>query len=349
VPLLGSSVALNVRKLLPAVYDASLLEEIPGLDLTTPEFEYVRSGGADGTEPPERNKRFDVSGQSFLRAGFGTKNEFEGRTWLSFNVGPWRSKHCHLDALAITYASDGVALLPDSGLYEYATGTDPDIDYFNGTRAHNTVVVDGNDQANDPSVVGNVHPGLLASGDDWAYESGSHGLYAGVTHARSLVLLAQDLVVVIDTLASNGEHDYVQAWHLWPDAEVAPGGALDIDASDTAGHAVALRQALPDGVTVRAIKGQDSPFVQGYYSTEYGVHVPNYALEYAVHGTGRQFVTAIASGARASSHPSVKAQVAPGGDIHVTVCAGDVLREVAIHAQAQVGETVSVARPMKCP
>jgi hypothetical protein len=349
VPLLASSVALNVRKLLPAVYDANSLEEIPGLYLTTPEFEYVRSGGAAGTEPSEGNKRFEVSGQSFLRTGFGAKDEFDGRTWLSFNVGPWRSKHCHLDALAITYASGGVALLPDSGLYEYATGTDPGIDYFSGTRAHNTVVVDGNDQSNDPSVVGNVHAGLLTTGDDWAYESGSHGLYAGVTHTRSLVLLGQDLAVVIDTVASSGEHDYVQAWHLWPDAQVASGGGLDIDASDTAGHALALRQALAAGVTVRAIKGQDSPFVQGYYSSEYGARVPNYALEYAVHGTAAQFVTAIASGALATSNPSVHALIGAGGDIDVTICAGDVVREVRVHGQAQVGETAVVTRPGTCP
>jgi hypothetical protein len=170
-----------------------------------------------------------------------------------------------------------------------------------------------------------------------------------VTHTRSLVLLAQDLAVVIDTVASSSEHDYVQAWHLWPDAQVAPGSGLDIDASDTAGRAVALRQALAEGVTVRAFKGQDSPFVQGYYSSEYGQRVPNYALEYAVHGTGAQFVTAIASGARAASNPSVHARIDPGGDIDVTICAGDVLREVAVHGQAQVGETVAVTRPGTCP
>jgi hypothetical protein len=351
VPLLGSSVTLNVRKLLPAVYGANSLGEIPGLDLTTPEFEYVRTGGAAGAEPSALDKRFEVSGQSFLRTGFGTEDEFDGRTWLSFNLGRWRSKHCHLDALAITYASGGVALLPDSGLYEYPTTgtTDPGIDYFSGTRAHNTVVVDGQDQANDPSVVANVHAGLLASGDDWAYESGSHGLYAGVTHARSLVLLAQDLAVVIDTVASSGAHDYLQAWHLWPDAQVATGRGLDVDASDTAGHALALRQALTAGVTVGAIKGQDSPFVQGYYSSEYGERIPNYALEYAVHGTAAQFVTAIASGARATSAPSVHAQMDPGGDIHVTICAGDVVREVAVHGQAQADETVVVTRPGRCP
>jgi hypothetical protein len=350
VPLLGSSVSLNVRKLLPAVYDASSLDGIPGLDGATPEFEYVRSAGAEGSEPTERNQRFPVSGQSFLRAGFGPKDGFDGRTWVSFNVGPWRSKHCHLDALAITYGSDGAALLPDSGLYEYPLRTpDPGIDYFRGTRAHNTVVVDGEDQSNDARVVANVHAGLLATGDDWAYQSGWHGLYAGVIHSRSVLLLAQDVALVVDTVAGSSDHEYVQTWHLWPDAEIAQSGALGIDAKDDAGHALALRQALGDGMTLRAIKGQDAPVVQGYYSTEYGLRVANYALEYAAHGTRAELVTAIASGAKAFSHPSVQAHVADDGDVSVRVCAGDVRREVVVHRQAQTGESVSVAPSGACP
>jgi hypothetical protein len=351
LPLLGSSVALNVRKLRPEVYGESP-DEVAGLDGVTPDFEYVRSAGAAGSEPSERNQRFEVSGQAFLRSGFGPRRELDGRTWMSFNVGRWRSKHCHLDALAITYCSDGVALLPDSGLYEYPAGgraaPDPRIDYFVGTRAHNTVVVDGRDQSNAHDVAADVFPGLRASGGDWAYQSGSHRLYAGVAHARSVVLLGQDLALVVDTLASDSAHDYVQTWHLWPDAQIEP-SRLDVAARDAAGHRLALSQAVTDGVVLRAVRGQDSPVVQGYLSSEYGRRVESYALEYAARGARVQFVTAVASGARATAGVGVRAQQGAGGDVHAVVCSGDVGRDIAIHAQAQPGEQVAVASSAGCP
>src|SRR5271155_70473 len=66
VPLLGSSVTLDVRKLLPNVYDASSLDAMDGFAETSPEFTYIRTATSSGTEPTERSKRFPVSGQGFL-------------------------------------------------------------------------------------------------------------------------------------------------------------------------------------------------------------------------------------------------------------------------------------------
>lgn len=345
VPLLGSSVALDMRKLLPNVYDETALDEMPGLSDVTPEFEYVRSGGAVGAAPSERNKRFAASGQSFLRTGFGPKKDFAARTWMSFNAGRWRSKHCHRDALAVTYYSAGSTLMPDSGLYQYTN--DPD-DYFSGTRAHNTVVVDGKDQSNAADVLGNVEPGLVVTGDAWAYQSAAHRLYAGVTHARSVVLVAQDIALVVDRLSSNVAHDYVQTWHLWPDARTAPSG-LDVRASDDTGRQLLVAQAVTDGVGLSVVRGQDAPVVQGWYSAEYGHRVPSAALEYTAHATSVAFVTAIVSGDTASGSVSVRARAADDGRITATVCAGDVRTDVAIEAQAAPGETVSVSASTSCP
>ena len=41
--------------------------------------------------------------------------------------------------------SDGATVLPEAGLFTYDAGVDPS--YFHGTRGHNTVMVDGADQA----------------------------------------------------------------------------------------------------------------------------------------------------------------------------------------------------------
>ena len=64
IPLAGASVELGVENLDPAVYQ-DLAKQFP-------EFEYVYSMGASGTPPTQRGVLFPVSGQTFLRSGFGS-------------------------------------------------------------------------------------------------------------------------------------------------------------------------------------------------------------------------------------------------------------------------------------
>jgi len=63
--------------------------------------------------------------------------------WLGF--GPLAA-HGHADALSVTLRAYGVDFLVDAGTYDYFT--DPAMrTYFRGTRAHNTLQVDGQDQS----------------------------------------------------------------------------------------------------------------------------------------------------------------------------------------------------------
>jgi hypothetical protein len=359
IPLTGSSVTLDMRKLSPKVYSESALDNldaISGFDMATPQFAFVRSAGAQGTSPTQLNKRYSVSGQSFLRTGFGSPADFGNQTWLSFNAGAYRSEHCHLDALAITYFSDGIALLPDSGLYEYLTiQTVAEANFFRGTSAHNTVVVDGIDQSGASPIAGEVAGGLVASGDGWAYQSASHTLYAGVTHRRSVMLLANDVALVVDALDSDSPHAYTQTWHLWPDATISQNG-LDVAATGSAGGdggtgqvALALHQAVTSGVTLSTIKGQETPRIQGFYSDEYEKKVPNQVLEYTVSASSSRFATLIASGAIAADPGVVRATFGNGGQFDVTVCIGSVSADIVVQNQAAPGENVAITPPVRCP
>ncbi len=115
---------------------------------------------------------------------------------LVFTSGPPSTDHSHLDALAVDLYSNGIDLLPDSGLDTYAAGTS--FDFFHGTSAHNTVVVDGKDQGAGP-----VEAHLVTSGPNWEYASGTAALYPGVTQARSVLLLGHNLLLVVDSLSST--------------------------------------------------------------------------------------------------------------------------------------------------
>jgi hypothetical protein len=156
------------------------------------------------------------------------------------------------------------------------------------------------------------------------------------------------VALVVDRLSSDTAHDYVQTWHLWPDAQTAPSG-LDVRASDGAGRQLLVAQALTDGSALNVLRGQDTPVVQGWYSAEYGHRVPSPALEYTVHGAHAAFATAIVSGDRASADVYVHARTDADGRVTATVCAGDVRRDVVIEAQAAPGEAVSVTTSSSCP
>ncbi len=89
-----------------------------------------------------RCRTFPVSGYSTIRTGGGVT--------LCFDHGPLGMSplfnHGHADALSITLAKDGVQILVDPGTYRY-NGSPEWRRYFKGTSAHNTVCIDGEDQA----------------------------------------------------------------------------------------------------------------------------------------------------------------------------------------------------------
>jgi hypothetical protein len=351
VPLLGASVTLDVNKLYPKIYDADALDGLAGIEAMAPAFTFVRELGASGTAPTVLNKRYPVSGQSFLRSGFGSKSDCVDQTWISFNVGNYRSAHNHFDALGITYYANGKALLPDSGLYEYGSSSAPEplTTYFWGTRAHNTVVVDGADQplSAAPLVVG----GAVIERDGWLYQSGGHDLYPGVSHRRSVLLLARDVSLFLDQLESASPHDYAQTWHFEPDATVVATD-LDLAAADSKGNAeLALHQAaVTAGTTLSLLDGQDGAVIQGFFSDEYGHKVPNYAAEYHVNATQAGFATLLASGKYASAAATVSAAYDFSRNaVSATVCADDVQVDVVVTNQAADAESVTVTPSRKCP
>ena len=100
-----------------------------------------------------------------MRSGWGSGSDFVNQTQLIFNVGPFRTNHSQLDALAFSLYGQGVALMPGLGLYTYASGTAKD--YFWGTSSHNTVVVDGGNQGE-----GSPIEGTFETGNGYTYQTG---------------------------------------------------------------------------------------------------------------------------------------------------------------------------------
>jgi Heparinase II/III-like protein/Heparinase II/III N-terminus len=156
---------------------------------------------------------------------------------LLIDAGPQGSEtagHGHADALSLCLASNGRMLLMDPGTLEYVGENGKDRDLFRGTGAHNTMRVDGLDQANasGPFAWSNV-PAVKAerwiTGRDFNLFVGSHDGYerlpAPVTHRRWVFHRKAQFWLVRDEAIGQGEHSLELTWHLG--ANLSPTSARD--------------------------------------------------------------------------------------------------------------------------
>jgi len=329
LPMLGATATTYVPGQDPAVYGP-----LTALDRN---FAWVFTGRAAGQPPAPGVELFPVSGLFLMRTDTPPPGELANQTFVTFDSGAYRTDHSHLDALGLTYYSDGRLLLRDSGLFTYDRGVDRD--YFHGTRAHNTVVVDGLDQA-----PGAAFAGAHGRVGDAFWATGRSDLAAGVRHARTVVLLEPGLVVVYDDLTSPVPHRYVQTWHLFPGATLQSRG-LNISARDENGVPVlAISQADWSTLSRAALYGGSSP-MQGWYSDAYGTKNRNWALEYARQAPSARFVTLIASGVHAATNPWVQqAWVAGQNRRRIWVSAGSASYTLTVIAQGQPQEELVVQK-----
>jgi Heparinase II/III-like protein/Concanavalin A-like lectin/glucanases superfamily/Heparinase II/III N-terminus len=314
LPMLGATATTYMPSQDPNVYGPMAAAD--------PAFDFAFTRGAKGTPPPDGTVLFPVSGQFVMRSPLGSVANLANQTYVTFNAGTYRTSHSDLDALGMTMYSNGSTLLPTSGLYTYTE--EPWLEYFHGTRSHNTVVVDGKDQAQGSAQAGSHGS---AGGATWA--SGLSGLYAGVSHHRTILVLRQGLTLVLDELSGSAAHTYTQTWHM------APGSSLLSSAGNTAvtsaagAPALKIDQADPAGLSVQAVSAATGP-IQGWYSNGYGAKQPGWALEDTRTGASALFTTLLAAGPYAAQASSVSESPVAGGH-RVSVCAG-----------SSVGYTVTV-------
>jgi len=132
--------------------------------------------------------------------------------------------HGHADALSVTVNHRRRALLVDSGTFEYV-GRNSERDRFRGTDAHNTLVVDAQDQAEPKGPFSWVKlPKVTAegwiSGKTFDLFVGSHDGYTRlldpVLHRRWIFSLKSRFWLVRDLAVGKGSHQLDLFWHFAP-------------------------------------------------------------------------------------------------------------------------------------
>ncbi len=129
--------------------------------------------------------------------------------------------HGHADALSVTLRWGNRDVLIDPGTYTY-TGDWPWRAYFRGTPAHNTVTVDGLDQARQetPFMWSRPFSSILVRSERTtdggvrllARHDGYRGV--GVEHWRAVIYRRPGFLLIWDALVGAGSHQLDLHWHL---------------------------------------------------------------------------------------------------------------------------------------
>ena len=225
---------------------------------------------------------FEETGHAILRAGAGSEE-----IWLHCDGGPLGflsiAAHGHADALSVELRVGGVDVLADPGTFLYHADP-PWRRYFKSTLAHNTLTVDGQDQAEyagsflwlsraDATIEALELPqtGPLV----WqARHDGYRRLGDPATHHRRIRLdPAARVIEIADWLDSAGPHEVALAFHLGPDIRLELDGA----SAALAWPGGSAGMALPDSLRWSAHRGEEAPPL-GWYSRHYGQREPATAL-----------------------------------------------------------------------
>ena len=250
--------------------------------------EVERNG--DGVQLPVRS--FSASGYTIV----GSKKDMQ----IVFNHAPLGMaplyNHGHADALSLTLTCNDQSVLIDPGTYRY-NSVPQWRRYFKSTRAHNTVTIDGKDQAVQETgfIWSKPYTSKLTACkevDGGVFMQASHDGYVRlkkpVVHTRSLLWLEKGTIVFMDEFSGKGSHDFEMNLHLHPGVSVI---------ADDTGWVVLVNGAelFIATITIASIsRGLHDPLL-GWYSEAYGRKEPCSVLSCREEGKPAdvQFITVI--------------------------------------------------------
>jgi Heparinase II/III-like protein/Heparinase II/III N-terminus len=200
---------------------------------------------------------------------------------LIFDAGPLgsgRAGHGHADVLGVNLSIAGREFLTDPGTFSYVSA-DIDRNRLRGTGAHNTVRIDGVDQAQPDGPFGwrelpRVNLETYQNGNEFSLLVADHLGYqrlpGGVVHERAIFHSKSRFWFVRDIIRGAGEHELEQFWHFAPGLEVKTAdGSFTIQESRR-GHCLVLLTA----------ENQDSQsrMEEDYWSPSYGNVMASFTL-----------------------------------------------------------------------
>lgn len=234
------------------------------------------------TELARSKSRSVAQSTAFLDGGVYVLADSEPRAQvMMIDAGPQgigRCGHGHADALSLRLTMNGSRWLVDSGSGVYISSDSANRDTFRGTAAHNTMRVDGMDQAvaGEPfswTAIPTTRAESWISAKTFTYFSGSHNGYERladpVTHQRSVLRVNGALWLVRDVATGRAQHDLELRWHFASDVVVREGGTGELVASRPESNEPALRMIVPEDTAWK------TTITRGLLSPAYGRYQPD--------------------------------------------------------------------------
>jgi uncharacterized heparinase superfamily protein len=198
-------------------------------------------------------------------------------------IGPdYQPGHAHCDMLSYELALDGRRVVVDSGVLDYEPSQERT--YARSTRAHNTVLVDGEEQSEMWGVfrVARRARPIQAHLESVAHESvifeGAHDGYRRLKgrpiHKRQISYDGQGNWVITDVLEGKGTHRMESFVHIHPDFSIVESGVGRFYI-ERCGETLA---------TVEALGACQMKIEQGCYFPEFGLSRKNPVLAFSCHG-----------------------------------------------------------------
>ncbi len=234
----------------------------------------------------------NISSITMPHSGFHMLRDDSAGDYLIFDTGKvcpdYLPAHAHADLLSYELMINGQPVVVDSGIYEYAAG--PWRDFFRSTPAHNTVSVERHNQSEVWSgfrVAQRAKPRLISrqESDGYLLVEAEHDGYCRlpvpVVHRRVLLWVKGRFRLVADRMQGRGRvqaHSYV---HLHPDMEARKKKSRGYQLTGRSDSISIQYFGFDESSTVR---GREAPFLQGWYSPEFGKRYPNTVITFSKRG-----------------------------------------------------------------
>ena len=260
-----------------------------------PDFAFAASRGCEGEPPRETSRIFTASGYAMLRSAWEAGRFFHDARHLVFDCGPiGAGNHGHLDALSVEISGCGRPLIVDPGRYSYDEQEPNWRARFRRTAAHNTVTVDGMDQAiylqnGSRKKIHEPHPVTrLIEVDTARHIPYLHGRVDSpnydAVHDRRIWFPRSQYWVIVDSLTAIESHCYDLSFQLTPDAENAV-KIIDHDG---------VTEVLSPGLQMICLAPVEQVFVDdSFVSVDYGIKKQAPLVRIRKHCVSYDFMTII--------------------------------------------------------
>lgn len=238
------------------------------------DFQYIGSGGEQGTAPSYTSVWMPWAGWYVMRSGWD-----DNALYSIFEVGPFGAAHQHEDKLTFSIHAYGQTLISEGGKYDYDTS--PWRTYVLSARAHNITRVDGKDQnrrarASEDLIRHSRKPlenrwisnEQFDFGEGWYNEGFGPQLDSTVTQYRALTFVKNRYWLLFDIFSPSDatEHTYNTWFHFNTPEYTTFSAPYAVQSAKKGTANIAVVPLRSSGADLKVIVGQEEPEVQGWVS-----------------------------------------------------------------------------------